>query len=436
MTSSAPSTRRRSRSASCVDRLASAGRRALARGDFPAAANLLPRRAGVLDERDLERQRLLTSAGEAYMEIGEFGTADEILVQAANGARSIGDQPVSITAELIRLQLHLRSEASTSIADVMRQTEVGIADLVTSDDANALARAWRLLELANGVSGRYKAAGDANAKALGYARLADDRVLEKRLYSSAAQVALSGPSPAPDGITRCEELIRMAEGDRRAQGVTLAALAHLRAMVGDFARAREDYRRGRVILEELGLRFDASLISIDSGPVELLAGDPVAAEAELQKDYDALDAMGERNYISSIAGLLAEALYRQGRIDEANRQASFCEAVAAPSDVFSQHLWRGVRGKLLAQEGADEAGVTLAASGVEQTRTSDDIEGQGNALMFLAEAQEAAGRLADAARTADEARELFEAKGNIVSARRAQDFAEAVMTRSGPAVSA
>ena len=411
-------------------RLASAGRRALARGDFPAAAKLLDRAAHLLGETQVERQLLLISAGEAYMEIGEFETADGILMQAATGARSSGDAPVAIAADLSRLQLHLRSEASTSIDDVTKQTERAIADLAVFDDPSALARAWRLLELANGVSGRYKAAGDANTLALAYARRAGDRVLEKRLYSSAAQVALSGPSPAPDGIVRCEELLRMAEGDRRAQGVTLAALAHLRAMVGDLDRAREDYRRGRVILEELGLRFDAALISIDSGAVELLAGDAAAAEAELRKDYEALDAMGERNYISSIAGLLAEALYRQGRTAEAVEQAAFCEAVAAPSDVFSQHLWRGVRGKLLAGEGAHDEGVRLAASGVEQTRTSDDIEGQGNALMFLAEAEAAAGRHDDAARSAAEARLLFDAKGNVVSVARAAAFASAAELQS------
>ena len=411
-------------------RLASAGRRALARGDFPAAAKLLDRAARLLDPGRIDRQLLLAAAGEAYMEIGEFGTADAMLMQAATGARALGDEPVAIAAELVRLQLHLRSEAATSIDDVMKQTELAIADLAVSEDPRALARAWRLLELANGVSGRYKAAGDANTLALEYARRAGDRVLEKRLYSSAAQVALSGPSPAPDGIVRCEELLRMAEGDRRAQGVTLAALAHLRAMVGDLDRAREDYRRGRVILEELGLRFDASLISIDSGAVELLAGDPAAAEAELRKDYEALDAMGEHNYISSIAGLLAEALYRQGRIAEAAEQTAFCEAVAAPSDVFSQHLWRGVRGKLLAGEGAHDQGVKLAASGVEQTRTSDDIEGQGNALMFLAEAQAAAGRHDEAARSAADARVLFDAKGNVVSAARAAAFASAAEAHS------
>jgi class 3 adenylate cyclase/tetratricopeptide (TPR) repeat protein len=417
-------------------RLASAGRRALGRGDFPAAANLLDRAARVLDPSELDRARLLVSAGEAYTEIGEFATADEMLVQAGSDAETIGHHDLRTTAELVRLQLHLRSEASTSLDDVVRQTEAAVQDLERSDDALGLSRAWRLLELANGISGRYQAAGEANAKAIEYARRAGDHVLEKRLYSSASQVALSGPLPASDGIIRCEQLIMMAEGDRRGQAVTLAALAHLRAMVGDFERARADYRRGRTILEELGLRFDASLISIDSGPIEMLAGDPAAAETELRKDYDALDAMGERNYISSTAGLLAEALYVQGRFDEAARHAAICEEIAAPSDVFSQRLWRGVRGKLLARDGGIDEGIDLARSGVTESQASDDIEGQGNALLFLAEVQSAAGRLDDAGRSAQEACALFEAKGNVVSAKRAREFAAVAIASSGPAISA
>ena len=78
-------------------------------------------------------------------------------------------------------------------------------------------------------------------------------------------------------------------------------------------------------------------------------------------------------------------------------RAEFCEEVAAPSDVSSQYLWRGVKGKLLARDGAYDEGIALATSGVHLTRTSDDIETQGNALVFLAEAQAAAGRADDAA---------------------------------------
>ena len=170
----------------------------------------------------------------------------------------------------------------------MRQTHAAVGDLEAYNDANGLARAWRLLELANG---RYKAAGDANAKAIEYARRAgtgssrcDSMPRRRRRFCRGRcrhrrDRALRGADPH-------------GRGEPRGQAVTLAGLAHLRAMVGDFERARDDYRRGRAILEELGLRFDASTISIDSGLVELLAGDLVAAEAEL-RDYEALDAMGE-----------------------------------------------------------------------------------------------------------------------------------------------
>ena len=410
--------------------LASAGRRALARSDFPAAAKLLDRAARVLGERDRERAGLLVSAGEAYLEIGEFTTADGVLVEAAAIAEEIGDRPLLTTANLVRLQLKFRSEASTSIDDVMREAQAAIKELKAFDDPNASARAWRLVSLVYGVTGRYEACGDANEKAIESARRAGDRVTEKRLYATASLVLVLGPTPAQKGIAGCESLIQMGEGDRRGQAVAFGGLAHLRAMVGDFDRARDDYRRARAILEEVGLRFDASLISIDSGPVELLAGDPVAAEAELRKDYEALDAMGERNYISSIAGLLAEALYRQGRFEDARAHAAFCEEVAAPSDVSSQYLWRGVKGKLLARDGDHDAGISLATSGVDQARTTDDIEGQGNALMFLAEAQAAAGRDRDAVLSAAEARAMFEAKGNVVSTARAAAFASPAEARS------
>ena len=151
-------------------------------------------------------------------------------------------------------------------------------------------------------------------------------------------------------------------------------------------------------------------------------GTPGAAEAELRKDYESLDAIGERNYISTIAGLLAEALYRQGLFDEAGRFAAFCEEVAAPSDGISQSLWRGVRGKLLARDGAYDEGIELAASGVREMQSSDDIEGQANALVFLAEAQGAAGQFELAAESASRARRLFEAKGNVISAGRVDEL--------------
>lgn len=53
----------------------------------------------------------------------------------------------------------------------------------------------------------------------------------------------------------------------------------------------------------------------------MLAGDLQAAERELRGDYQTLEQMGERNYISTTAGMLAEVLYRQGRYRESSELA-------------------------------------------------------------------------------------------------------------------
>ena len=55
-------------------------------------------------------------------------------------------------------------------------------------------------------------------------------------------------------------------------------------MIGDFDLARDRYRRSRAVFEEHGWNFFAALVSLDSGQVELRAGDLAAAERELRRD--------------------------------------------------------------------------------------------------------------------------------------------------------
>jgi tetratricopeptide (TPR) repeat protein len=200
----------------------------------------------------------------------------------------------------------------------------------------------------------------------------------------------------------------------------LTALSHLRAMQGDFATARDLYGNARAILEELGWKMMAALTSIDSGVVELLAGDPVAAERELRGDYDTLEAMGERNYISTTAAFLADALAVQDRDDEAIAFTEVSESIAAPDDVSSQSLWRLVRGRVLARRGDLDGAEALVREGLAIIRTSDEPDSQGNALVDLAEVLRLAGRDAEAEAGLREALGLFEAKGNLVSAGRAR----------------
>ena len=143
--------------------------------------------------------------------------------------------------------------------------------------------------------------------------------------------------------------------------------------------------------------------------------------------------MGERNYISTTAGLLADVLYRQGRYDESAEFAGVCEHLASPDDVASQFLWRCVRGKLRARQGAIDEAESLLSAAMALIETSDQLDLQGNGLLDFAEVRELAGAPADAAALSEKAAGLFERKGNVVSALRARQLAERL--RSTPATS-
>ena len=71
--------------------LSSAGRRALNRGDLPAADNLLRRAAATLPHGDPFAVELLVEAGEALVDLGELAQADDVLGSAIDQATARGD---------------------------------------------------------------------------------------------------------------------------------------------------------------------------------------------------------------------------------------------------------------------------------------------------------------------------------------------------------
>ena len=56
----------------------------------------------------------------------------------------------------------------------------------------------------------------------------------------------------------------------------------------------------RASFEELGWKFEAATVSLDSGPAALLAGDSIAAEAELRADFDRLEKMGRTEVLAEM----------------------------------------------------------------------------------------------------------------------------------------
>jgi ATP/maltotriose-dependent transcriptional regulator MalT len=166
--------------------------------------------------------------------------------------------------------------------------------------------------------------------------------------------------------------------------------------------------------------------ALASGDIELLAGDNTAAERELRRGYRALAEMGERGYFSTLAALLAAALYEQNVLDEAEQLAHRAQDEAAEDDIWSQVISRGTRAKILALRESPIEAEVLAREAVQIVHETDALDLHGRALLDLTEVLRGAGRSSDAAICVDQALGLFQAKGNVVLAGRAQTLLDSL----------
>ena len=230
---------------------------------------------------------------------------------------------------------------------------------------------------------------------------------------------MHGPTRVDQGIRRCKELLREAEGAPLVESSGLRAFGRLHAMQGDFERAHAEMSRGNEILDELGHKLEAEA-SRGHGTtfVEALAGDVEELERVLRRSHEALDAMGEKGYLSTVDAVLATVLVDLGRLDDAERFAEASRDNASPEDVASQVGWRWERARVLARRGHAEA-ATLIREALALAERTDASNMKGDTLVYLAEVLQLKDRADEAAVALDSAIAIYEAKGNVISARTA-----------------
>jgi DNA-binding SARP family transcriptional activator len=394
-----------------ADRLASAARGSLRRGDATGAASLLERATALLPGDG----ELLRALGAAEFDAGRLGDAETALAEAIERARAAADPEAEVRARVERefVRLHADPFAGTEPARAAVD-----AALETLPDDLGRCRAWRLRAWIAWTESRCADADTAWREAAEHARRAgDDRELVECLGWSSSAAAF-GPMSVAEAIPACEAIAEQVAHSQVAAAVTRRPLALLRAMVGDFAAARRLIADSNAILGELGRLH--SQVSHYEAQVEMLAGDPAAAAARLQGDLDRLEAMGERALLATTAAMLAQVRYEEGRHDEAAALTERSERCAAPEDLATQAIWRGVRARALARAGRPEEAEALAREAVAQVAPSDALTDQGDALLALAEILELRDRPGEAAATAREALERYSRKGATVMADRAR----------------
>jgi DNA-binding SARP family transcriptional activator/tetratricopeptide (TPR) repeat protein len=401
--------------------LGAAGRRGYARGDVPAAVNLLGRAVALTPDDDPVRLERLVDLGEALREIGDFDWARSVLGEALSSASASEDRVTASHARIVLRRIEGQL-GETAMDALVEDAERAIGVFEPAGDQRGLGKAWYLLAFSALFGCRAGTAEAAARRAVEHARTARDNRTEAHGLGLLAGCTLLGPTPVADGVRTWRDILAEPPEQRRVLATACRALAGLNAMLGRFEEAREYCERDKQILADLGLRVSAAGAAEVYGLVEELAGNLDAAAEEFERGCRVFDELGERSGLSTLACHAAQIYCDVRRYDEARGLSVIGEENATRDDLASQMLWRAARARCAAAAGALDEAEGLAREGVAVAERTDFILMHATTLRSLAEVLLARGDQRGAAGAIRSALELYERKGNVVAAERTREM--------------
>ena len=399
-----------------AERLARAGQAARARWDVAAAVNLLGRAVELLPDGS-RRPGLLVGLGEALHAAGDLAGAQAALEEAASIAVAAGDRHVEWLARLELALIRLDSEPEGAAEAALREGEAAVTAPETAEDHEVLARAWDLVAEGHNIRAEVVEWQRASEHALTHARETGDVGLEVPIVTRSAGPIVFGPVPVDEGLRYADDVLDRLGHVPEIQAFGLHVYAHMRARLGEFEGAFEAVTAWRSHTRELG---QEALYAVTAGcvwDVCLWAEDWARGEEALREGHEMLERMGKKSPLSTISAHLGEAVYRQGRLDEAERLSEMSEELGASDDLYNEMAWRRLRAKVLAARGGLGGAEALARQAVEIAGGIGFLDDAALAWLDLGVILRDAGD-PEAQGAAGEALALFERKGNLVGTRR------------------
>ena len=381
---------------------------------------LVERAISLLPADDPELPHLQLLRGCALTLAGRLEDAEASLREAEERAAAAGLAAVARRSALERAFLRWYTspdEGTQALLDAAH----AVIEASGPADAQSLMRAWLLVAEIHWIHCRLGAMQAALDEALRFADGAD-RVQRERLRSARARAAMLGPARVEDGLRLCKELVGQSEGDRSQDAMIELFTAYLDALDARFDDARARAAAARAPLEELGRVILLASQRLFAGQVELLAGDPAAAEVLLRDGYRTLERLGEHGNLAGVAVFLAVALHAQGRDDEAEALLDEVERAGSPDDAEAQILRRVTRARILAAAARFPEAEALARGALVAAEATDAPGLRAEASLALAEVLRQAGAEDEADEAARSALGESEAKGDRPRTAAARAF--------------
>jgi hypothetical protein len=385
-----------------AERLASAGRRALGRGDDRAAASLL--------ERSLALTRPLRL--DVHLEVdlaqalgAEPRQAAPIAEDAADRAAAAGDREGEALARVISARYRLEYEDTVDDLDALARAALPL--LEQADDHAGLAHVWNAFSEAANHRGLWGERGEAVEQAFHHARLAGWHVTHP---FDLARARILGPQPADELLRTFDRLMPESSHPLR-----LLIRGRLLAMLDRFAEAWPPALQASERLLEL--------TGDDGGEEHLAQAAAVAGDHENAASYmriycNRLEAAHRLNTLSTYAPMLGRSLCALGRHAEAEPLARQGRALGHEQDLATQTLWRQVQALVHVHRGEQAEAEAHARDAVAIIERTDGLNFQGDALCDLAEVLTVGGRSDEAAAALTQALDRYDRKRNLAMARQ------------------
>ena len=298
--------------------------------------------------------------GEALHVAGDLPGAESTLSDAAEQAEAASLRALQLRAQLALLNLQAFGTRTASADDLLNAALTAIPTLSTTGDDRALGRAWYYASTVHtAYHCRHADAARAARQAIfhyqtsGWPTAACLLVLAASVYY--------GPTPVPEAVLR---LHRSAHRRRRQHsGERARASGRTARDAGGFRSCPSEMLEARSLFTEIGQGARAEIVC---GPIEadieLLAGDETRAQELLEANCSVLKRFGSHAFLATATAVLADVLYRRGRVADADELARDAQAHSSPDDVPTQWIAQTVQAKVLARSGQFAEAERLAAS--------------------------------------------------------------------------
>ncbi|PWU20400.1 MAG: hypothetical protein C5B48_12600 [Candidatus Rokuibacteriota bacterium] len=392
--------------------LAAAGSRAAARSDAHGGRNLLGRAIELLPRDDEQRPRALIDQITLLSDSPEIEERTRLIAQLEKD----DDPLLRLHGRIARLVLRLETDPRDVITEAERVAAEAAAVFAENDDDLGAAHAQTLVMWTNWMRSQALPADAAAGRVIEHARRANLLALASVAESMTIGTLKHGPFSPEEVRVRLAE--RVTEGTALAAVAGAATEAYLAAREGRFDDALALQDESNRTAEELGLYVGRAAGEWQRAGILREAG-RLDEAIEAYRDADArTQKLGQTAYRSTLLIDFAQALYRSGETDEADRVALEGEELGAAEDIVNFAYGRSLRAQIEVDRGAHEKAERLGREALEYAYQTDFPEVHARAHEGLAHALAAVGRRDEARQELNRALERWQHNGYAVDVER------------------